>query len=63
MSIYVVSKKTAAEGEKPRLVRAKNQSRALKHVADELQVVLAGQDDLVRLVGDGVVVEDSEKAS
>ena len=38
MSIYVVSKKTAVEGEEPRLVRAKNQSRALL-MASTLNIV------------------------
>jgi hypothetical protein len=61
MPIYVISQKVAKEGDKPRLVRAKNQSAALKHVADELQVAHASQDDLVRLVSDGVRVEVSEK--
>lgn len=60
MPIYVVSKKVAEEGDKPRLVRAKNQSAALKHVSDELQVAHASQDDLVRIVGQGVQVEDAK---
>jgi hypothetical protein len=41
-----------------RLVRASNQSQALRYVVDKtLSVDLASQDDLVRLLGKGVHVE------
>jgi hypothetical protein len=58
--IYKVTTSHAAEGTKPRLVRAPNQSQALRFVsADTLIAVVASQDDLVALVADGVKVESS----
>lgn len=59
--IYVVSPKAAEGAEKParRLVRAPNQAQALRHVAKDLQVTVASQDDLVELVAAGVKVEAS----
>jgi hypothetical protein len=59
--IYVVAPKTAEDG-KPvarRLVRATNQAQALRHIASELIVTVASQDDLVALVAGGVKVEES----
>lgn len=57
--IYIVTPK-AAEGQTVvrRLVRASHPSHALRHVAaDQLQVTVASQDDLVDLLGRGVPVE------
>lgn len=58
--IYIVSPKVVEEGEpvERRLVRASHPSHALRHVAaDQLQVAVASQDDLVELTASGVVVE------
>lgn len=53
--IYTVKRKDA---QKPRLVRATTQAQALRHVAlDEYAVEVAGQDELVRALHDGVDVE------
>ena len=44
----------------PRLVRAANVPAAIRHVAQSLITAeVATQDDLVRLVGSGITVEDS----
>ncbi len=60
--LYVVAPRTAEEGKTitKRLVRAPNSAQALRHVADEFVVTLAGQDDIVSLIGAGVKVEDSK---
>lgn len=55
--IYVVTPTKAQHGTAPRLVRAPNQARALHHVAQDFTVEVAGQDDLVTLIGAGVKVE------
>jgi len=52
--IYTVTR----VGGETRLVKATNQTQALRYVVDKtLSVDLAGQDDLVRLLGEGVKVE------
>ena len=51
---------TVANGKHVRLVRASTAAQALRHVArDVYTVTVSSQDDLVRHVGDGVVVEDA----
>lgn len=51
---------TVANGKHVRLVRASTAAQALRHVArDVYTVAVSSQDDLVRHVGDGVVVEDA----
>ncbi|MFB3910468.1 MAG: hypothetical protein ACE15D_18920 [Candidatus Eisenbacteria bacterium] len=53
--IYVVTNKATGQH---RLVRAANSIQARNHVAREsFGVLLASQDDLVRLVGSGQTVE------
>ncbi|WP_129448152.1 hypothetical protein [Methylibium sp. Pch-M] len=57
--VYIVSTKFS-EGQPVvrRLVRASHPSHALRHVAaDQLQVTVASQDDLIDLLGRGVAVE------
>lgn len=49
--IYVVADK--------RLVRAPNAAQALRHVSKEIEVRVAKQDDLVKMVTGGVKVEDA----
>lgn len=59
--IYVVSPKKA-DADSPivrRLVRAPNAAQALRHVADDFQVTVASQDDLVDLASIGVKVENA----
>lgn len=41
-----------------RLIRALNASRALKVVASDYVVKLASQDDLVKTLGTGIMVEE-----
>jgi hypothetical protein len=58
--IYAVSPKVTTEASAPRLIRAGNQSQALRHVAkDTLNVTVASQDDLVAGLTKGVKVEDA----
>lgn len=57
--IYVVAPKTSEEPVKRRLVRAANQSAALRHISDEFIVALASQDDIVDCVAAGVKVEET----
>ena len=55
--IYLVERTTG--NEPARLIRAPNQAQAIRHaVADTFRAVVASQDDLVLLVGQGVSVED-----
>jgi hypothetical protein len=55
--IYVVRPKKP--GDAPRLVSAASQGAALRHVAaSTLTVAVAGQNELVQLIGNGVKVED-----
>lgn len=49
--IYVVDGK--------RLVRAPNAAQALRHASKDIEVRVAKQDDLVRMVTGGVKVEDA----
>lgn len=57
--IYVVD-----GGATPRLVRSSHPSRALAHVSrTTYKVRVASQDDLVGLLGSGVVVEDDAETS
>lgn len=60
--IYIVTPKKAEHPVKPRLVRASTAAQALRHVATDLQVTVASQDDLVTHVAAGVTVEDSKAA-
>jgi len=58
--IYIVTSKvwTADQPPESRLVRAANQAQARNHVARETLISeVASQDDLVRLVGAGTVIE------
>jgi len=58
--IYVVANKATKPDEagQNRLVRAANLAQAVRHVAkDQLIAAVASQDDLVRLVGAGTVIE------
>ncbi len=59
--VYLVAPNRADSEAAPvqrRLVRATHPSHALRHVAaDEYTVTVAGQDDLIALLGDGVQVE------
>jgi hypothetical protein len=53
--VYVVR-----QGEQYRLVRAANRAQARAHVAREtIFADLASQDDLIRLVGEGLTVEQA----
>lgn len=50
-------------GNTGRLVRAKNRAQALSHVAQStFNIRVAGQEDLVTLLGDGVKVESVRDA-
>ena len=60
--IYIITPKKAEHSVKPRLVRAANSSQALRHVANDLQVTLASQDELVLHIGAGVKVEATNRA-
>jgi hypothetical protein len=63
--IYVVGPRFAIVGEpipNPRLVRAVNAAQALRHVTRDFSVTLAGQEELVDIVGMGVKVEDAKVA-
>jgi hypothetical protein len=62
MPIYTVADKKAAKDQNPRLVRANNRAQALRHVADEFEVEVPTQDDLVKFVSAGVKVEDARDA-
>lgn len=58
--VYIVSPKVAEAGKEParRLVRATHPSNALRHVAaDQLQVAVASQDDLIACLAAGIKVE------
>lgn len=58
--IYVVANKATKPDEagQNRLVRASNVAQSIRHVAkDQLVATVASQDDLVRLVGAGTVIE------
>lgn len=44
-----------------RLIAAPSLARAKAHVARKIQAKLASQNDLIKLVGEGVKVEDSTK--
>ena len=54
--IYLVQSK---DGNSVRLVRAPNAAQALRHVANDFNVALASQDELVTAVGAGFKVEDA----
>lgn len=55
--IYVVHHKHSKAS---KLIRATNQSQAVRHVTeDEYDCRVAQQDDLVRLVAEGVKVENA----
>lgn len=57
--IYVVTE----DGEAKSLVRARSQSEAIRHVtANRFEAIVADQDHLVRLLGDGIKVEDAKPA-
>lgn len=55
--IYTVTD-TSSE-EPPRLVRAISQAHAIKHVTRPFKAEVASQDTLVRLLGDGIEVENA----
>lgn len=58
--IYVVGPKVTEAGkpDERRLVRATHPANALRHVAaDQLQVCVASQDDLVQLLAKGTEIE------
>ena len=59
--IYIITPKDISDAN-PRLVRAANAPRALRHVADDFIVEVASQDDLVRLVAAGTRVEIAGEA-
>lgn len=63
--IYIITKRMVAQGEdgSPRLVRAANPARALRHVTDEFNVAIASQDDLVRCLSRSVPIEEAEASS
>lgn len=42
-----------------RLVRANNRSQARNHVASDIAVEVASQDDLIGCLAGGIVVEDA----
>lgn len=53
--IYLV---TDRESQAKRLIRAGNQAQAIRHAAaSRFAIEVAGQDDLVELLGSGQVVE------
>lgn len=53
--------KLDADTTRERIVRAKNQAQAIKHVlADTLTVTVAGIDDAMRLAGQGGKVEGAK---
>lgn len=54
--VYVV---TDTETDKQRLVRAANQSAAIRHCATRFSAAVAAQDTLIELLADGVLVEDA----
>jgi hypothetical protein len=57
--IYVVHE----DGEAKSLVRARSQSEAIRHVtANRFEAIVADQDHLVRLIGDGIKVEEAKPA-
>lgn len=48
----------------PRLVRATSPAQALRHVATDIMAVkVASQDDLVSLMGAGIIVENATAAA
>lgn len=54
--IYVVHE----DGEAKALVRARSQAEAIRHVtANRFEAIVADQDHLVRLLGDGLKVEEA----
>jgi len=46
----------------PRLVRAANQSQALRHIVKPYTAEVASQDDLVVALSKGIKVEDAKEA-
>lgn len=53
----------ATHGEAKRLIRATSQAVARNHIArDSIQVEVASQDDLVRMISGGWVVEETSNA-
>lgn len=58
--IYIVEKTNPALDERPALVRAVSPAAALRHAAqDTFSVRVAGQDDLVQALSQGVAVVDA----
>lgn len=61
MKIHLVT--TDRDGDKPRLVKAHTRAGAEKFVRDSIKpnvtAAVATQDDLVRLLKDGVAIEDA----
>lgn len=58
--IYAVYDERTLDTDGQRLVRASTRSRALRHVAQGIfTVVVASQDELVELLGQGIKVEDA----
>lgn len=55
--IYTVTDTSSEEA--PRLVRAISRAHAIKHVTRPFRAEVASQDTLVRLLGDGVEVENA----
>lgn len=48
------------DGEAKSLVRARSQAEAIRHcTANRFEAIVADQDHLVRLLGDGIKVDDA----
>jgi hypothetical protein len=54
--IYIVTNGAS----EPRLVRAPNQSQALRHIVKPYKAEVASQDDLIAALNKGVKVEEAE---
>lgn len=54
---YVVT--THGDTDDPRLVKAPTAAQAIRHVTKSSAAKVASQDDIVRLLGAGVVPEDA----
>ena len=57
MPVYVVSKRTPAEGEKPRMVKAERRAQVESFLIGDFEIATADAERAAELAGDGVKVE------
>jgi len=55
--IYIVNNGSSEDA--PRLVRAISRAHAIRHVTRPFAAVVAAQEQLVRMLGDGIKVENA----